>query len=83
MATSNLLSSSDLQIMINVTSMRREQHVFNITGLSPGLTYRVSIAAVNHMGQTGVYSAESATQLDNYNGKYRVIIMISLFSCFT
>ena len=63
-----------LQVMFNTSSQEGEQHTFNLTWLSPGIEYSVSVAAVNSVGQVGGYSSESTIQqLLSYNGKYMII----------
>ena len=58
--------------MLNTSSQEGERHASNLTGLSPGIDYRVSVAAVNvnSVGQLGEYSSESTIQLPSYDGKY-------------
>ena len=57
-------------LMLNTSSQEGEQHAFNLTGLSPGIDYRISVAAVNSVGELGGYSSESTIQLPSYDGKY-------------
>ena len=65
-------------LLHNTTSMSQEmqQHILNLTWLSPGFQYEISIAAVNVMGETGSYSDQLSIQLPDYNGKIIINIII-------
>ena len=61
-----LVQNSYSKILLHsATSISQEGHQYtlNLTWLSPGFQYQLSIAAVNAMGQAGSYSNQSSIKL--------------------